>query len=161
MKIARKIAVVFGIAVLLALIAFICIPATIGAIIGLWDIPDQLNWRAHTSPLSQDVINDLCMKFTLSSNDPRCQPGARVYGPDFFTVIGATFEPEDAPWATYDEVQQKLGKYQIMLEPLITDGSGRTYFVAHYDLKGDQVYQITMFFYADGRLYRLIADVGH
>jgi hypothetical protein len=160
MKVARKVAVAFGIIILVGGIGLACLPTIAGAVIGLWDIPDKLNWRAHTSPLSQDVTDDLCLKFKLPSNDPLCQPGSRVYAPDFFNVIRATYQPKNGSWATYDEVQQKLGKYQFLYEPPVTTGNGFTYFVAHYDLKGDQVFPIVMFFYADGRLWRLIADVG-
>jgi hypothetical protein len=160
MKVARKIVFASGILILVVAIGFLCLPATAGAVIGLWDVPDKLNWRAHTSPLSQDVIDDLCLKFKLPTNDPRCQPGARVYAPDFFSVIRATFQPKNGPWATYDEVQLKLGKYQFTYDPPVTTGDGLTYFRAHYDLRGDQVFPITMFFYADGKLWRLIADVG-
>jgi hypothetical protein len=161
MKVAKRISIVFGIVMLVALAALLCIPITIGAIIGLWDTSDSLNWKAHTSPLSQDVINDLCFKFKIPSNDTRCQSGATVYAPNFFNVIGETFQPTNGPWATYDEVQQKLGKYQFLYEPPVTEGNGLTYFVAHYDLNGDQVFPITMFFYADGRLWRFIANVGN
>ncbi len=160
MKIAKIISIAFGVLILVLLMGFICLPGIIGAFIGLSDIPDMLNWKSHTSPLSQDVIDDLCLQFNLSANDPRCQTGARVYAPDFFSVIRATFQPKNGPWATYEEVQKRLGKYQFLYEPPVTTGNGFTCFVAHYDLRGDQVFPIIMFFYADGKLWRLIADIG-
>jgi hypothetical protein len=147
-------------AVLAALGLFVCLPVGIGAYIGLADIPDQLNWKAHTSPLDQEIIQDICRKFQLPPGDTRCRPGAKTYAPDFFRLIRQTFAPRNSKWATYDEVQQKLGSYQFLYEPPVTTGQGLTYFVAHYDLQGDQVFPITMFFYADGRLWRLFANVG-
>lgn len=127
---------------------------------GLGDIRDIVNWRDKTSPLDQAVINDLCSKFALPPNDARCRPGAVVYAPDFFGTIRDAFEPKNSPWAKYDDVQEMLGQYQFRYERPVTTGQGLTYFVAHYDLRGDRVFPITMFFYADGRLWRLIADVG-
>jgi hypothetical protein len=161
MKAVRKVVVAFGIILLIVAIGLVCLPAIAGVVYGLSDIPDRINWKAHTSPLSQDVIDDICLKFNLSTNDTRCKAGARVYAPDFFSVIGETFQPKNGPWATYDEVQQKLGKYQFQYDPPVTTGDGLTYFRAHYDLRGDLVFPITMFFYADGRLWRLIADIGN
>jgi hypothetical protein len=161
MKLARRVALGFGILILVIAVLFSCLSFIAGAVIGLSDVPDKINWRAHTSPLSQQVIDDICMKFQLPPNDSRCQPGASVYAPDFFDDIRTTFAPANGSWATYDEVQQKLGKYQFTYEPPVTTGDGHTYFVAHYDLRGDQVFPIIMFFYADGRLWRFIANVGH
>jgi hypothetical protein len=80
--------------------------------------------------------------------------------PIFFGVIREAFAPNDDVWATYDEVQQKLGKYQFAYDPPVTTGDGFTYFVVGYDLQGDRVYPIGMFFYEDGKLWRLVADVG-
>ena len=157
---ARKVTVALGLIALLFLLGVVYLPTIAGAVIGLWDIPDQLNWKAKTSPLRQDVVQDLCLKFGLSSADPHCQPANRVYGPDFFGVIRDAFQPTTGNWATYDEVQDKLGKYQFAYDPPVTTGDGLTYFRAHYDLNGDQVYPIVMFFYEDGRLWRLVANVG-
>lgn len=161
MKVAKRIGLAFGIIILLGGIGLACLPIIAGAVIELPDLWYGLNWRAHTSSLSQGVIDDLCLKFKLPPNDPRCHPGARVYAPDFFGDISATFQPKHGPWATYDEVQQKIGKYQFLLEPLVTTGDGITYFVAHYDLKGDQVFPIVMFFHGDGGLWRLSANIIH
>jgi hypothetical protein len=132
-----------------------------GALYGLYTYIDATHWREKTSPLDQDVIKDICLKFALPSDDPRCQPGSQVYAPDFFGVITRAFRPTDGVSSTYDEVQEKLGKYQFDYNPPVTTGDGLTYFRAWYDLKGDRVYPIVMFFYADGRLWRIIADVGN
>ncbi len=127
---------------------------------GFYGYSDAAHWREKTSPLDQDVTKDICRKFALSADDPRCQPGAQVYAPDFFGDITRALRPHDEEWATYNDVQEKLGTYQFAYEPPVTTGNGLTYFVARYDLKGDRVYPIVIFFYADGRLWRIIADVG-
>jgi hypothetical protein len=138
----------------------ICFAAGRGALVGLWDIPAKLNWKEKTSSLDSAVAKDLCMAFSLPPEDFRCKPDSIVYAPDFFSVIKETFAPKNDAWATYEEVQEKLGKYQYDYEPPVTTGDGLTYFRAWYDLRGDRVYPIVMFFYGDGRLWRLIADVG-
>jgi hypothetical protein len=160
MRLIGKVARIVVIAVVALACILVSVPVVEGAVIGLWDIPGKINWRSKTSPLDQDTVNDLCLKFELASNDRRCQPGQEVYAPDFFRVIRDTFQPKSGEWATYSEVQQKLEAYQFKFDPPVTTGQGMTYFRAHYDLRGDQVYPIGMFFYSDGRLFRLIADVG-
>jgi hypothetical protein len=57
-------------------------------------------------------------------------------------------------------VQEKLGKFQYKYEPLVTQANGLTYFRAFYDLQGDKVYPIGMWFYGDGELWRVVADIG-
>jgi hypothetical protein len=138
----------------------LCGILAMGALSGFYTYADATHWREKTSPLDPAVIEDICVKFALPSDDSRCQPGVHVYAPDFFDVITRAFRPHDGVSSTYDEVQEKLGKYQFDYNPPVTTGDGLTYFRAWYDLKGDRVYPIVMFFYADGRLWRIIADVG-
>ena len=149
------IAVMLG--VFLIFVGFIAVR---GILVGLWDIPAKLDWKEKTTPLDPTVAGDLCVTFSLSSDDKRCQSGSTVYAPDFFDVIRKTFAPSKGAWATYEEVQEKIGKYQYRFEPLVTQADGTTYFVAGYDLRGDRVYPIGMFFYGDGRLFRIVADIG-
>lgn len=149
-------------AILLVIGASLLLCRLIGttALYGLYEYRDATHWREKTSPLDQSVINDICLKFAIPSDDVRCQPNAQVYAPDFFGVITRDFQQHDTDWATYEEVQKRIGKYQFAYEPPVTTGDGLTYFVARYDLKGDRVYPIVMFFYSDGKLWRIIADVG-
>ena len=126
---------------------------------GLYEYKDLSHWRDKTSPLDQGVIKDICLKFELPTDDTHCQPGAQVYAPDFFGDITRAFQAHNGIYSTYD-VQKKIGNYQFKYEPPVTEGDGTTYFVARYDLQGDRVYPIVMFFYGDGRLFRIVADVG-
>jgi hypothetical protein len=156
----KKIAIALVVVTLGMLLFFVCSAAIRGALIGLWDVPAKLNWKEKTTPLDPAVVKDLCATFSLPSEDPKCKPNSVVYAPDFFGVVRETFAPSDGVWATYDQVQEKIGKYQYHYELPITTGDGFTYFVVGYDLQGDRVYPIAMFFYEDGRLWRLVADVG-
>jgi hypothetical protein len=119
-----------------------------------------LRWKEKTTPLDPAGVKELCQTFALPDDDPKCRPGAEVYAPDFFGVISETFQPKEGEWATYDQVQSKLGKYQYKYEPPVTQADGLTYFRARYDLQGDRIYPIVMWFYGDGELWRLTADIG-
>ncbi|MBV6396869.1 MAG: hypothetical protein HFACDABA_02471 [Anaerolineales bacterium] len=57
---------------------------------------------------------------------------------------------------TYQYVQQKLGKYQIELEPIEYSNNGYTYFVSYYDLRGDGYSKIVFFFYGNYKENRLM-----
>jgi hypothetical protein len=152
----------FGIIIVLLIgaAAWVCGPVLLGTAYGLSAIPDMLNWRARTSPLEAPVVEDICAKLGLPAVDPRCQPGAVAYAPDFFRDITSRYREHDGIFSTYDEVQKVLGGYQYRYDPVVTTGDGLSYFRAHYDLKGDRVFPITMFFYEDGRVFRIIATVA-
>jgi hypothetical protein len=120
---------------------------------------DVATWRDKTKPLDTIVVQDLCKKFELPLDDRRCQADAIVYAPDFFGTIRQTFFPENRNWATFEEVERVLGKYKFKQEPLVTTGDGLKYFVARYDLKGDRIYPITIFFHEDGKVWRMFADI--
>ena len=160
MKTIKRLGVGLGVAVLIAATAYVCLPAAMGTIIGLWDVPAKLNWRSRTSPLDPLVVQDICAKFALAADDARCEPGARVYTPDFFRDITREFREHDGVWSSFDDVEGKLGPYRIDLQPLVRVADGDSYFGARYDLKGDRIYPITFLFYEDGRVFRVIADVG-
>jgi hypothetical protein len=156
----KKIIIATLAAIVGLLVFFICAIAARGTLTGLWDVPAKLNWREKTTPLDPVVARDLCVAFSLSSDDERCQPDSVVYAPDFFDIIRETFAPNNGAWATYDDVQEKIGKYQYKFEPPVTQADGITYFVVGYDLRGDGIYTIGMFFYGDGRLFRIVTDIG-
>lgn len=160
MQVMRALGIGIIIVLLVGAVAWVCAPVLLGTAYGLSAVPEMLSWRAKTTPLDPEVITDLCSRFGLRADDQQCEPGAEVYAPDFFGVVRGAFQPSSGPWATYDEVQEKLGEYQYRYESPVTTGDGLTYFVAGYDLRGDRVYPIVMFFYENGRLWRLIADVG-
>jgi hypothetical protein len=156
----KKIVAITVIVILVVVFGVLCYLMVEGTIIGAWDIPQKIHWQEKTKPLDSAVVKDLCSVFSLPASDPKCKSGSVVYAPDFFGVIRDAFQPDNGNWATYDEVQEKLGKYQYRYEPPVTESTGLTYFVSGYDLQGDRVYPIGMFFYSDGRLWRLVADVG-
>lgn len=158
----RIIIVVGGLTALAACIYILYIVGlfvlTLGAL--AYDTYDELaHWREKTSPLAVEVVEDMCEKFALPEEDPRCQPGAVVYAPEFFRTIGKTFQPENRAWATFEQVEEKLGAYNYEKEPVTTLGDGTQYFRCWYDLNGDRLYPIVIDFNADGSIRRMIADV--
>lgn len=146
-------------AILLILMYAVGLILLTGFAMGFDAYRDLTQWRERTSPLDPAVVNDICQKFGLPESDDRCKPGAVVYAPDFFNTIGGTFQPENGEWATYDQVEEKLGEYKYEEEPITKVSDGTEYFVAWYDLRGDRVYPIVIFFYSDGSLMRIIATV--
>lgn len=153
----KKRSILFVILVLLILCIACVLPGALPEII---KGARSLKWREKTTPLSQEVVQDICIQFSLPAGDKRCQPGVTVYAPDFFQTITDYFRKKDDNWSTYEEVQVKLGKYQYELEKPLTGYDESEGFRAWYDLRGDQVYPIAMWFNSDGRLYRISASIG-
>jgi hypothetical protein len=159
----KTLSIIFKIAAfVLVLVAFLmfCRLLKTGAVLGYYDYENAIHWRDKTEPLDSTVIKDLCSTFVLPASDPKCKPGSIVYAPDFFEDVIKTFRTHDGIYATYDDVQKKIGKYQFKFEPPVTESDGKTYFVARYDFQGDRVFPIVMFFYGDGRLWRIVANTG-
>jgi len=117
---------------------------------------EKSDYTKRTTPLAETVVADLCEKLTLPEDDPRCQPGATVYAPEFFDSIKRYFKKLPAEKANQEEVDRVLGDY---LDSCYTWQETKKYSCA-YDLRGDHVSIIGAFFEADGSIYRIIASVG-
>ena len=48
-----------------------------------------VNYRSYTTPLSKEVVEDLCSKLEIQETSEHCVSDAVVYGPDFFDEIEA------------------------------------------------------------------------
>jgi hypothetical protein len=119
-------------------------------------IASRPDYTEITTPLPRDVIDDICSKFEIDPNDTRCLPGAVSYGPDFFEDMKSYFSglpPQDQTFAT---VEQKLGPYLISCEKPNNEGK----YSCTYDLRGDGIYRIGVFFTKDDFYYRVIASTG-
>lgn len=134
----------------------------VGILSGMLLYPSILQfsrWRERTSPLEEEVIADICQSFSISEDDPLCKPGATTYGPDFFPAIQKVFHPSEDEWATFDEVEQKIGDYKTHCEPQITQADGTEYFACFYDLRGDGAFPIFAMFDSNGQMFRLINNL--
>jgi hypothetical protein len=97
----------------------------------------------YTSPLNTETIQDICQQFHLTG-DRRCQEDQTVYAPDFFPDILPAFE---RGVSTRDDVRAKLGVYEYDCEqPIYVPSLNRTYYTCSYDLRGDRVYPIGVFY---------------
>lgn len=109
-------------------------------------------WREYTSPLPDETIRDLCMKFRLSSNDPLCNGEKDIYSGDFFPAIKNTIMPPNGDWLNIEEVNSFLGDY-IDEECYSLPDNPNT--ICYYDLRGDRVFFIWAKFDENGNLLRL------
>jgi hypothetical protein len=114
------------------------------------------NYKLHTTPLPETVVDDLCLKLNLKETSKHCKPGAVVYAPDFFDEMKMFFKNLPEQDQTYDTVQNKLGSYLVFCEAPDFEG----YFRCSYDFRGDHVYPV--FFYFDKRnfYHEIIANIG-
>jgi len=121
---------------------------------------ENRDYTLHTTPLKAEVIRDICEKFEISDDDPRCIPGTKVYAPEFFADIKKYIRglPEDK--ASIEEAQRLLGKYEIGREPITKLEDGTEYFRIFYDLRGDLVYPIFIRFNGNGGIEEIMANAG-
>lgn len=112
----------------------------------------QDDWKKRTTPLAKETRDLLCSRFGLSSNDPLCNGNKDVYAPDFVDIIEDAFRPyeeygiQSSQAATYDDVEEKIGKFKYECEPAETTGDGLTFFGCSYDLRGDREFVMTFLF---------------
>ena len=119
-------------------------------------VANRDNYKLHTTPLLENVVEELCLKLDIMEFSEHCQNGVIVYAPELFGEIKTYFQNLPHPDRTYNVVQDKLGNYLDYCENPYPDGS----YVCHYDLRGDNVYPILFFFDKKGTYYRIIANTG-
>jgi hypothetical protein len=157
----KRIILIIGFLVLLSPIILACgLIVLTGTVFFIDGFMQTVTWREHTIPLSQEVLDDLCNKFELGPEDERCDDsGGDVYGPDFYDLLYKSFTPKDQPWATFEEVNEIVGNYQYKCEPPVIFSEGESYYRCFYDFSGDKVYPFVIYYYIDGPVMRIIADV--
>ncbi len=134
-----------------------------GAILIVWKLVQLVNiynqvksdYTRNTTPLTAEVVNDICEKFDLSTADERCQPSAVVYAPEFFSDIEAYFTALPSDLANYETVQSKLGIYLEYQTPVVHVANGVSYFECSYDLRGDRVTYIVIWFTPEGEIIKI------
>lgn len=111
----------------------------------------------YTSPLTSEVVQDICERFGVKDEKPCTQTGT-VYAPDFFPIILSSFE---RGVSTHRDVQAKLGQYEYGCEPpTYVSSLDMTYFRCSYDLNGDRVFPVGMSYDENGVLLQMTATVG-
>jgi len=119
-------------------------------------IAKQSNYAKITTPLPVSAAEDICLKFEIDPEDARCLPGAIVYAPDFFIDIKVYIDTLPDEDATFENIQEKLEIYLISCENPNDEGHYR----CRYDIRGDGIYPIFIYFTIDGHIYRVIANTG-
>ena len=160
MKIGKSIFLIIVILIGLFLLYVFIKAAFLGGAIFFKTVKEGLAWREHTIPLSEKVVDDLCTEFELDPEDDRCDhSGDEVYGPDFYSLLYETFTPKNANWATREEVDERIGDYRYDCDIPSIDGEGREFISCDYDFAGDRAFKFEIWFFSDGEVKRIIADI--
>lgn len=114
------------------------------------------DYTLHTTPLTKDVVEDICVKLEIKATSENCRPDAVVYAPDFFDEIKIYFRSLPDEEKTYSAVQDKLGDYLVFCGESHPSGHYR----CRYDLRGDKRYPVFFWFDKDNFYYEIIATIG-
>lgn len=161
-KNSKKYLVIFTI-VLLVFASFMFVSLGIGTIYGvvtgLSERSKIINWKDNTTPISPEIVDDLCDKFEISSDEPVCKPNTIVYGPDFYPYIIKSFCPEKDRCVSLAEVEEKIGKYKYSedaQDALMPNESNRYW----YDFQSDHRYPLIISFNKDGTIEQIQYNFG-
>ncbi|MFT3890787.1 MAG: hypothetical protein QM730_04065 [Anaerolineales bacterium] len=113
------------------------------------------NWEKETSPLPRETIDKLCKSLSLDESEQVCNPSKRIYAYDFSQVLREYFPLEDAmetpknsATITFQQVENIIGEYKIKCQEVVDlPASGYSYFRCFYDLRGDDYWIDTFYFY--------------
>lgn len=109
-----------------------------------------------TTPLPRNIVEDICSKFELKSDDLRCMENATVYAPDFYEDIKKYFDELPGELSTFETVQDKLGGYLIRCSEPDNEG----YYQCRFDIRGDGKYPISVHFNKENYYYQIFANTG-
>lgn len=131
---------------------------TVYIIGGLQNYYVRLEARPHyseiASPLTREVIDDICTKFELDEADTRCSQDSIAYAPDFFEDIRSYFKELPDQEANYKTAHEKLGKYLDSCELVNREESYR----CNYYLGKVHIFPIGIYFNKEGYIFRIIAN---
>ncbi len=119
-------------------------------------VEQSYDYTKITTPLPRNIAEDICVKFEISSEDPRCSGDTVVYAPDFFSDIKIYFNKLPEESSTYDMVQDKLDAYLIQC----SEPDNKGYYQCRYDIRGDGIYPISIHFNKENRYYQIFANTG-
>ena len=138
----------------LALLLAISCGCTLPISIARLRMPDL---SKYTTPLDSETIQDICMNFEIKDNR-LCTQDRPVYAPDFFPIILSTFE---RGVSTRDDVKAKLGRYEYGCEPpTYVPRLELTYYRCAYDLNGDRVFFVGIWYLDNDVVWRMTGTIG-
>lgn len=114
------------------------------------------DYTLHTTPLSEEVVKDICTKLEIKDTSEHCQLGTLVYAPDFFDEIKAYFEGVPDQEKTFITVQSKLDRYLVRCR--VPDIEG--YYSCKYDIRGDNKYPLFFRFNNFDFYYEILIPTG-
>lgn len=111
----------------------------------------------YTTPLTSEVVQDICEQFAVKEAE-LCKQTGPVYAPDFFPMILSSFQREVS---TRRDVEAKLGRYEYACEPpTYVSSLDASYYRCSYDLNGDRVFPVVMWYYENDVLWQVTATIG-
>lgn len=162
MRLSKKVTTIFGIAlVVIVVLLYVYVLPVVNKVnedLNAYEtrVAYRDNYKLHTTPLSKDVVDDICSKLEIKVSSENCKPNVVVYAPELFDEIKVYFKDLPNQDKTYDIVQDKLGAYLVYCENPDPEGDYRCL----YDIRRDEVYPIFFYFDKDGFYWRLIANIG-
>ena len=117
---------------------------------------ERADYKKHTDPLESETVTDLCLRLDIQEGDPRCQPNAVVYGPEFFPEIRAYVKNLPDGLKTQPEVEKLLGPYRDFCSDPVKPMIGATTYRCIYLLKSDGTSGISVTYKEDGTIYNTI-----
>ena len=120
---------------------------------------EAVRWRDKTSPLDPKTVKYFCELLELPPDDPLCMPKEETYAPQLYPFIIQKLQPENGEWATFNDVEEILGQYKDRCSQIWVESDGFEYFDCRYDLRGDEVYPISIYFYPNGDIWKIIYSI--
>lgn len=114
------------------------------------------DYTLYTTPLSESIVEDICLKLGIDQTSENCKKGITVYAPELFDEIKTYFNELPDEEKTYETVENILGEYLIACVPTTSDG----HYSCDYDLHGDKKYPIAFFFNEDDFYFQIIANTS-
>lgn len=147
----------FVLALVLITLAYACgISGAVQRAMGeLRRVPRHPPIESVTSPLDDEVIADLCSKLEIPARTSPCSSKGPIFAEDFAPAVR---DIRTLGVRTYDDVQQRLGRYQSYCEPPVRMSDGNVSFRCFYDFRGDGVYRPGFAFQEDGTLLFVYAS---
>jgi hypothetical protein len=145
---------IFGIIISILLLLGICV------IVRFVSISQQDSLlRASTSPLPLETIDILCNNFEIDENHKLCDGEKDIYSWDFSDIFQDSLLPKEGNPATYEEVERTLGVFKYECEPVVHQADGLSYFRCSYDLIGDRIHHISIYFsHPEDIIFRVYFD---
>jgi hypothetical protein len=158
-KLSISLAIVSVVCVLITYLYVLPIVKTVNADMNAYAtrIAYRDNYKLHTNPLSNTVVEDICSKLGIKESSENCKPNIVVYAPELFDEVKTYFRNVPDQDKTYSNIENIFGQYLVYCESPVQDGRYKGHYRCEYDLQGDQVFPIFFRFDENDFYYEVIA----